>query len=233
MIQEKIFFLVVILFFSSCEENKIPTTNTHNLLIGIWSNGIYNQKEETITYRRISDFPQEKYAMAFYEDNSFIEKTSGWCTTAPLCFFNVIGNYSLQNNMVSIRVNNDSNTYALQILSLSETALTVKRRLTTQKTDHQHLMKLFEEITNMANSKPCNNSNNWTFSAYGSKACGGPQGYIAYSTEIDVTSFLEKITQYTKAEAAYNNKWGVISTCDLPLEPSAVFCKNNTAVLKY
>lgn len=100
-----------------------------------------------------------------------------------MSFFNVIGGYCLQNNLISIRVNNYSNSYTLQILTISETELTVKKKLT----DHQHLMKLFEEITNIANCKTCNNSNNW----------------------------------------------GVSSSCDLPLEPKAIFCKNNTAVLKY
>lgn len=230
---EKFLLLSFIIVLFSCEENITPTIDQNNLLIGIWSDGVYDQNKETTTYKRIASLPEEKYAIAFNEDNTFTERTSGWCGTPPLTFFNVDGSFSLQNDVISILVNSYPNSYALRIVNVSETELTVKRELTSQETDHQHLMKLFEEITTIANSKSCNNSNNWTYTAYGSKACGGPQGFIAYSTEIDVTTFLEKVAQYTKAEAAFNKKWGIASTCDLPAQPKSVVCENNVAVLKY
>lgn len=227
---------IIILFlaiFSSCEENETPNIDANNLLVGIWSDAAYNPKNETTTYKRVASLPEEKYAIAFHEDNTFTERTSGWCGTPPLTFFNVDGSFSLQNDVVSILVNSYPNSYALRIVNVSETELTVKRELTSQETDHQNLMKLFEEITSLANSKSCNDSNNWTYTAYGSKACGGPQGFIAYSTEIDVTTFLEKVAQYTNTEDAYNNKWGIASTCDLPAQPKSVVCENGKAVLKY
>lgn len=225
-----ILFLVV---FSSCEENEVPTINPDNLLIGVWSNGTYNPDDETTTYKRVTNLPEEKYAIVFHEDNTFTERTSGWCGTPPLTFFNVDGSFSLQNDIVSILVNSYPNNYALRIIKVTETELTVKRELTSQEIDHRNLMKMLDEIITLANNKSCNNSNGFAFTGYGSKACGGFKSYITYSTKIDVAAFLEEVEEYTEAEDAYNKKWGVFSTCDITPQPTSVVCENGIPTLKY
>lgn len=52
-------------------------------------------------------------------------------------------------------------------------------------------------------SKVCNDPDNWSYTAIGSKACGGPKGYIAYSNEIDVDAFLNKVEDYNRTEAEF------------------------------
>ena len=94
-------------------------------------------------------------------------------------------------------------------------------------------MVLFNEISTIAYSVSCTDSSNWNFTAYGAKACGGPQGYIAYSNEIDVTAFLEKIAIYTQAEKEYNFNYGVVSDCSVPIEPKSVTCSNGYPILNY
>lgn len=102
-----------------------------------------------------------------------------------------------------------------------------------QSADLEALEAMFEEIEMLANSVACTDATEWLFTPYGSKACGGPQGYIAYSNQIDVANFLLKVEQYSEAEHNYNIRWGIISTCDLPLPPTGVSCEDDVAVLIY
>lgn len=103
----------------------------------------------------------------------------------------------------------------------------------SQEQEAQNLKLMFSEIENLASSESCNDSSNWTFTSFGSKACGGPVGFIAYSLNIDTELFLDKINEHRIAQQEFNNKWGIISDCSLPSEPSEVECENGNAVLKY
>ena len=44
----------------------------------------------------------------------------------------------------------------------------------------------WSQILALAQSAPCDNPSQWSFTPYGNKACGGPQGYLAYPLRIDV-----------------------------------------------
>ncbi|MGY8915908.1 MAG: hypothetical protein ACKVJF_12610, partial [Flavobacteriales bacterium] len=66
-----------------------------------------------------------------------------------------------------------------------------------------------------------------------SKPCGGPQGYIAYSSSIDTTAFLELIEEHKSAEKENNEKQGLISDCSVPDEPTGIICENEEAILVY
>ncbi|HKO77174.1 MAG TPA: hypothetical protein VJU52_08155 [Flavobacterium sp.] len=94
---------------------------------------------------------------------------------------------------------------------------------------------MYTEIisASMVNSTQCSNPAEWSFTAIGSKSCGGPTGFIPYSLKINVTDFLKKVEDYTKAEDAYNKKWGIISTCDIILPPTRVDCVNGKPTLMY
>lgn len=102
-----------------------------------------------------------------------------------------------------------------------------------QNDDLAALQAMFEEIQALSDSVACTDSNEWVFTAYGSKACGGPQGYIPYSSQIDVADFLSKVEEYTVAERNYNIRWGIVSTCDVTPQPTDVVCQNGSAVLIY
>jgi hypothetical protein len=103
----------------------------------------------------------------------------------------------------------------------------------TQQQESEILSQLFSEIEAMASSEECINASDWTFTAYGSKACGGPMGFIAYSTNIDTTTFLEKIEEHEIAQQAFNEKWAIVSDCSIPAEPSDVICENGNPVFVY
>ena len=101
-----------------------------------------------------------------------------------------------------------------------------------QEDDLVMLQELFTEFAAIAN-EPCTDAEVWEFVAYGSKACGGPQGYIAYPTTIDVEDFLILVENYTAEEAIYNSNYDIVSTCDFAIPPVDVICENELPVLVY
>lgn len=103
----------------------------------------------------------------------------------------------------------------------------------SQEEEQQRLDAMYTEIQAMANSEPCVNAEDWTFTAIGAKACGGPMGYIAYSTKMDTEAFLEKVEEYTKKQDEFNKKWNIISDCMVPPTPQSVRCVDGKAELVY
>ncbi|MFN3195650.1 MAG: hypothetical protein ACE364_06875 [Chlorobiota bacterium] len=102
-----------------------------------------------------------------------------------------------------------------------------------QEADAENLARMFEEIKGLSNSEPCEDPSEWRYTSYGSKACGGPIGYIAYSENIDTTLFLSLVAEHKEAEDEYNKRWGIISDCSLPEEPVGVECNNGEPKLVY
>ncbi|MNQ33953.1 hypothetical protein D3C85_473980 [compost metagenome] len=101
--------------------------------------------------------------------------------------------------------------------------------------EQRNLDKMYQEIVSVSlvNSQVCTDSNEWDFTAIGSKSCGGSNGYIIFSKKIDKTAFLAKVKAYTDAQAAFNVKWNVFSNCDMILPPSSVDCVDGKPKLLY
>ena len=103
----------------------------------------------------------------------------------------------------------------------------------TQEQEANNLDEMFSEIESLASSLNCNDSSEWTFTSYGDKACGGPVGFIAYSTNIDTVLFLKKIEDHRIAQQRFNEKWGIVSDCSTPAQPIGVICENGNPVFEY
>ncbi|TRZ45896.1 hypothetical protein [Robertkochia solimangrovi] len=101
---------------------------------------------------------------------------------------------------------------------------------TSKEEDRAELKTLYDSIVKLSLSEQCINANEWAFTARGSKACGGPSGYIAYSLNIDEVKFLRLVNSYTEKEEAYNLKWNIVSDCMLYVEPDGVVCKDGLPV---
>jgi len=99
--------------------------------------------------------------------------------------------------------------------------------------DEKKLKELYADIQKMAQQFNCENANDWEFSPIGSKACGGPTGFIAYSTKMDTAVFLQKVRSYTAEQAAFNKKWGVSSDCSLVNPPKGVACEDGKPKFTY
>lgn len=224
-------FIVLFSFLLFSCENNDPVIDADNLLLGFWIDPTYNA--ETTTFKRGSDLPNDAGGISFAINGDFIERSSGWCGTPPLSFIDYMGSFELEGTLIKITSGLYPSSFQWRIVSISENELVVKRELSEQETEHRNLMSLFDEIQNIAYSVTCNDATNWAFVAYGSKACGGYQGYIPYSTNIDTNSFFTKIAAYTKAENEFNIKWGIISDCSIIGEPKGVECINGYPNLIY
>jgi hypothetical protein len=233
-----LFLLLITSIFFSCESNEM-IIDPDNLLLGTWAEPFY--EGETITFKRESSLPNDARSFTFKENGLFTERTSGFCGTPPLSFFDQLGTWVLTENYLKIY---DQNTtihigtqpilrYNYRIIDISENSLTLQRELTEQEKEHRNLMALFDEIQNLSYATSCIDAANWEFTAYGAKACGGAQGYIAYSKNINVEEFLNKIEIYTLSEKEFNIKWGVFSDCSITAPPLAVACINGYPTLTY
>ena len=108
-----------------------------------------------------------------------------------------------------------------------------KSTLPTLESDRKQLNAMLQDIENITNKVICENEGDWKFAPIGAKACGGPSHYIAYPKKIDENAFLTKVTTYTNKEKAFNEKWGIISTCDIARKPAGVTCIDGKPKLLY
>ncbi|CAM1341189.1 hypothetical protein [Tenacibaculum amylolyticum] len=224
-------FLFIVLNSCTKENDERIAIDSSNLLLGNWVMTKY--ENEKLIFQRATQLEENTYGISFFEDKRFIERTSGFCGTPPLSFFNLEGTYVVAKTLIKLQKENDPNSLLWRIISLTNEELVVTYEQTDQEKDYQELMELFEEIYTIATSKTCEDANNWSFTTYGSKACGGYQGFIAYPKTINVNEFLEKVAIYTQKEEEYNIKWDIISTCELPAQPTEVVCENGKPVFKY
>lgn len=99
--------------------------------------------------------------------------------------------------------------------------------------DTTYLSNLRQEIISLSESEFCESSDNWKWTALGSKPCGGPWEYIIYSTSIDTVKFLLKVDQYTNDQEKLNQKWGLASDCMFVGPPNAIDCVDGKPELMY
>lgn len=231
---KKIVFALAIMFCfvnMKCEPNDEGLKDDDNLLIGHWAEPEYTN--ENVSFNRVNKLPEQSYGISFKAKNDFVERSSGWCGTPPLSFADYKGKWQLTEDVIAITQDHFPNHYAWRIVELTENKLVLTKELTEQEKDYHILMDLFDDALEMIKDIACENAEDWAFTPYGAKACGGPQWFIAYPTTIDTEEFLKRIDTYTKAEADYNQKWGIFSTCDVVSPPKAVACENGYPVLKF
>jgi hypothetical protein len=108
-----------------------------------------------------------------------------------------------------------------------------EEKVLTKEDEWKQLQEMYGEIQGISESVTCSDASTWTFTAIGSKPCGGPTGYVAYSKSINESSFLEKIKTYNELQQAYNEKWGLSSDCMMVMPPSEITCVDNKPNLVY
>lgn len=99
--------------------------------------------------------------------------------------------------------------------------------------DQELLDNLYEEILVFTNQEHCTDASEWNYTELGSKACGGPVKFIAYSNKIDTAYFLNLVKHYNEQQHNFNIKWGIFSDCSIPAEPNGINCVNNQPVFYY
>ena len=103
----------------------------------------------------------------------------------------------------------------------------------SKEKDLEELANLKKDIDEGSAQTTCINAADWKFTAIGDKACGGPTGYVAYSTTIDETAFLKKVKVYTDKQKAFNLKWNTVSDCMFMVPPKSIDCVNGKPKFVY
>ena len=99
--------------------------------------------------------------------------------------------------------------------------------------DNYFLEYLSQEISEIAGEQLCVDEYEWRYTPIGTKACGGPKGYVAYSIQTDTVAFLDKVIFFTIQQDVYNKKWGIFSDCSVPPQPEGIICVNGKPEFYY
>lgn len=94
-----------------------------------------------------------------------------------------------------------------------------------QEYDRETLRTHLSEIEMLAQSQSCENADDWTYAAIGSKPCGGPSSYIAFPKNIQ-SEILPKIRRFNEMSSAFNKKYGLMSDCMMVTEPAGIICED-------
>lgn len=120
------------------------------------------------------------------------------------------------------------NTFNLKLIwiLICCSILTLACKKDDQASEQKKLEKMYAEIQAMAETSTCNGNQELKYIAVGSKACGGPFAYLAYSASIDMYSFERLVAQYNQYQGNYNKKWNVASDCTFLMPPKGITCEN-------
>jgi len=116
-----------IMLFFSCQGSYEPIGDqiNSNIPYGIW---VYAGKVEDLRiYCSANKFESDKPGIAFENENVFIERTSGWCGTPPITYFNLKGSWDEvdENNLKITCPNCMESQRIMKIIYLSDTELKV------------------------------------------------------------------------------------------------------------
>ena len=102
---KKLIILLFMLSFIGCKEKQI--VDPDNLLLGTWVNvGYKSQNGVTlITYQRNSNLDNQNSGYIFYNSGKITDRSVvGRCGTPPLSYSDFEGNWTFDNNIVTISV---------------------------------------------------------------------------------------------------------------------------------
>jgi hypothetical protein len=86
--------------------------------------------------------------------------------------------------------------------------------------DTARIARLEREARALANTSGCDAASSCRTAPVGVRGCGGPRDYLVYcAATTDSTALMRKLDELARVEAAYNEREGVVSTCQLRLPP--------------
>jgi hypothetical protein len=86
--------------------------------------------------------------------------------------------------------------------------------------DTTQLAQLEREARALAKTAGCSSDAQCRSAPVGWRGCGGPRTYIAYcAATTDSAALFRKLDELKAAEIAYNEKSGMVSTCEMRMPP--------------
>ena len=86
--------------------------------------------------------------------------------------------------------------------------------------DTARLARLEREARALASTTGCAAATSCRTAPVGSRGCGGPRSYVVYCpASTDTVALLRKLEELKRAEMEYNEREGVVSTCEMRMPP--------------
>ncbi len=93
--------------------------------------------------------------------------------------------------------------------------------VSSEDADRKEIEKLEAEARALAKVSGCSASGDCRAAPVGVRGCGGPRDFIVYCARTtDSVALMQKIAAADSAEAAFNRKYQVVSTCELRMPPA-------------
>ena len=93
--------------------------------------------------------------------------------------------------------------------------------VSSEDADRKQIEKLEAEARALAKVNGCSASGDCRAAPVGVRGCGGPRDFIVYCARTtDSVALMGKIAAADSAEAAFNRKYQVVSTCELRMPPA-------------
>lgn len=87
--------------------------------------------------------------------------------------------------------------------------------------DTARIARLEREARALASTGGCEAASSCRTAPVGSRGCGGPRDYLVYCpATTDTAALLRKLDELARVESAYNEREGVVSTCQMRLPPA-------------
>jgi hypothetical protein len=119
--------VVFVMAFFSCQGSFEPSGDQIKVIVpyGLW---VYaGTKADVNYYFSAGCFQLDKPGIAFKKSNIFIERTSGWCGTPPVTFYNITGRWAVVGDSTLKITCSDcvDSVRMMHIVSLSDTELRI------------------------------------------------------------------------------------------------------------
>ena len=89
------------------------------------------------------------------------------------------------------------------------------------------LESLYGEIELLISNGNCDDHSDCNTMEIGDKPCGGPSGYLIFSTDIDYAKLESLASRYTRLQKEYNDEFGIASDCSIVSPPENIGCLNS------
>ena len=91
---------------------------------------------------------------------------------------------------------------------------------TARLDDTARLARLEREARALVSTTGCASAGSCRTAPVGSRGCGGPRSYVVYcAASTDTVALLGKLEELQRAEIEYNEREGVVSTCEMRMPP--------------
>jgi hypothetical protein len=99
-----VLLLLLVTSFGCSQENETIPINESNKLIGHWINPVYSGSELQLT--RANSLKNDEYGLSFLEKTQCVERSSGWCGTPPITFFDFKGTWTRTDSVLIMTIDN-------------------------------------------------------------------------------------------------------------------------------